>query len=142
MCLIKQRIIKINFKKMKRIIVIIAFLTLNVTFSQKVEKKEINKKVQDFKIAYNNSDYVAIFNLFNDKMKIEFPLERVEKFYGKIKKGKGLIKTLSYERIEGGVYIYTAKFKRDELNLEIGIDESCDVNKLYIKREKRDYKRN
>lgn len=126
---------------MKKIFFIIVFLSFSFSFSQ-AEEKAVKNTLKDFKTAYNNSDYDAIFNLFNDKMKAKFPLEKVEKFYGKINKVKGDIKALDFKNLKGSAHIYKAKFKKDVLNMEIDLDEDNLINTLVIKRPKRDYKRN
>ena len=127
--------------KMEKLFIVAAFLSLSFSFSQ-TEAKEVKSALSDFKKAYNDSDYEAIFNLFNDKMKAEYPLKKVEQLYGKINKAKGDIKALSFGKIVEASHIYKAKFKRDVLDLEINVDENNLINTLLIKRAKRNYKRN
>lgn len=126
---------------MKKIFLIITFLSFGFSFSQN-EEKAVKSTLIDFKAAYNDSDYEAIFNLFNDKMKSEFPLKKVERFYGRINKAKGGIKALNFENIKDSSHVYKAKFKRDVLDLVIDVDENNLINNLVLRRPKRDYKRN
>ncbi len=125
---------------MKKIIIIIAFLSLNCSFSQ-TEVKEVKSALMDFKKAYNASDYEAIFNLFNNKMKAEHSLEKVAQLYGKINKAKGAIEALNFKEIVGVSHTYEAIFKRDVLDLVINVDENNLINTLYINRAKRNYKK-
>jgi len=126
---------------MKHVFLIIAFFSITFSYSQ-TEEKVVKNTLMDFKEAFNNSDYSAIFNLFNAKMKAEFPLKRIEQFYGRINKSKGEIKALDFESTNGDTYSYKAKFKKDILDIVINVDQDSLINSLVIKRPKRDFKRN
>jgi len=126
---------------MKKIVFIIAFLSATFAFSQD-EEKVVKSTLIDFKAAYNNSNYKAIFNLFNAKMKTEFPLNKVEKLYGRINKAKGPITTLNFDHVKDNLHHYKATFKRDVLDLVIEVDQDSLINTLFIKRPKRDYNKN
>ncbi|WP_299884966.1 DUF3887 domain-containing protein [uncultured Lacinutrix sp.] len=95
---------------MKRIVLIIAFLSIGVTFAQnaKVESKVISK----FQKAYNDSNYKGIYAMYSENKQETFSLEDTKAFFERVHAAKGDITSLTLVRNQKEYTVYKAVFTK------------------------------
>ncbi len=117
---------------MKKGLLIIALLCFSLGFSQ-TNRAANGKAANNFQTAFNASDYDAIFDMFDNKMKAEFPLERTKLFFKRIKESRGEIKTMEHYKLREQAMVYKTTFEKDVMDVRISINEkNGKVSGLYI----------
>lgn len=117
---------------MKKGLLIIALLCFSLGFSQ-TNRESIQKAAKDFQTAFNASDYDAIFDMFDNKMKAEFPLERTKLFFKRIKESRGEIKSMEYYKLREEALVYKTTFEKDVMDVRLSLNEKNDkLSGLYI----------
>jgi len=106
MYLIKQKIIRDNYKKksMKKIVLIIAFLSLGVTFAQ--NSKAESKVISEFQKAYNDSDYEDIYKMYSKAAKEKRSLEKSKAFFERVHSSKGDISSITFVKNQKEYTVY------------------------------------
>ena len=65
----------------KGLLIIVALLSFSVGFSQDTEKTNYKNTVDAFTMHYNDGNYKAIFNMFDDNFKKTFTLDKVKTYF-------------------------------------------------------------
>ncbi len=117
---------------MKKGLLIIALLCFSLGFSQ-TNRESIEKAANNFQTAFNASDYDAIFDMFDSKMKAEFPLERTKLFFKRIKESRGEIKSMEYYKLREKALVYKTTFEKDVMDVRLSLNEkNGKLSGLYV----------
>ena len=118
---------------MKKIIIIILTLTVNISFGQ-MEKADNKFVTEKFVENYNNDNYNGIFSMFADVMKEALPIDKTIEFLEGLKSQAGNISNQKFLKYENGTYAsYKTTFERAIFSLNISIDENLKINGLFVK---------
>ncbi len=117
---------------MKNNIVILFILFSLFSFSQE-EKENYSEVALKFKSFYNESNYQAIFNMFDDSMKKALPLPSATDFFKQsLNEPAGKIMSMEFYKTKQSAHIYKTTFERALLDVLISLDQSDQINGLYV----------
>lgn len=97
-------------------------------------ESEKSKRISaEFETYYNNDNYEAIFEMFDDAFKTQLPLDETESFFTNLKFQQGNIKDREFKRyVRGSFASYKTRFERDLMALNISVDAQNQINGLYV----------
>lgn len=116
---------------MKPLIISLIFFLQFAYADVEVERyKEVTK---NFVEHYNNDDYNQIFLMFSEEMKKALPIETTIQFLKGINSEAGKINNWEFVKYERSTYAsYKATFEKSLLLINISIDDSSNINGLYV----------
>jgi hypothetical protein len=97
---------------MKKAILIIAILSLSIGFSQ--TKSDVqNKVLEAYKVAFNNDDYIGIYNLHSEMFQSKTNVNRIKVYSERLKKASGkMLKINALNSPKDGFESFMATFKK------------------------------
>jgi len=95
---------------MKKILVVIAFLTFGLTYAQ--NNRAESKVISQFQTAFNASNYKAIYNMYSKDKQNTRTLEDIKVFFERVKNSKGDIVSLTFSNTDKNYSIYKAVFSK------------------------------
>jgi len=113
-------------------IVLLLFLFAFSGYGQ--TEKEVNKIIaSQFEKLYNAEDYQNIFELFDDNMKANLPLDKTKSFLGGLNAQVGDIKSRKFTGYVKGTFAsYKTEFENALFTLNISVDNDNKINGLLI----------
>ena len=115
---------------MKRIVYIL-FLSTLISFSQ-TEKDNYNVVAKEFMKNYNNSNFNAIFTMFDSNMQTALPQTKTTEFLKTLKEKRGNIKEMMFNELKRTAHVYKTTFKEGVRNILFSLDSNNKINGLYI----------
>lgn len=118
----------------KRFITLIVLIFNAITFAQSSAETEKYKLISaEVETYYNNDNYEAIFEMFDDVFKAQLPLDQAKNFFMNLKFQQGNIKDRKFIKFVRGTFAsYKTNFERDVLSLNISIDSQNKINGFFI----------
>lgn len=114
-------------------ITLFLFLVSALGFGQ-TEKNKSKVVADQFEELYNAEDYQKIFELFDENMKANLPLQNTINFLGGLKTQAGKILSREFNGYERGTFAsYKTTFESGLFSLNISVDDNNKINGLYIK---------
>lgn len=126
-------IIKLDIKifEMEKIAILLVFIGLSA-YSQ-AEKEASKKAVSLFEEFYNAGTYQNIFELFDENMKANLPLDKTKSFFGGLKLQAGEIQSKEFTGYVRGTFAsYKTTFENGLFALNISVDRESKINGLFI----------
>jgi murein DD-endopeptidase MepM/ murein hydrolase activator NlpD len=121
----------LKLKNMKNIFLSIVLLAFSA-FGQ-TEKEAYKNIASQFEELYNAGDYQNIFELFDDNMKSNLPLDKTKSFLGGLKAQVGEIKSRKFTGYVKGTFAsYKTEFENALFALNISVDKDNKINGLLI----------
>ncbi len=115
---------------MKKRIFILLLLTSSLGYAQ-TEKENYKKVKETFKTFYNQENYKAIFELFDDVMKKALPLDQTISFFQNNVGPAGKIVKMEFLKTKEPAHIYKTTFERATLDILISLDTKNNINGFY-----------
>lgn len=112
---------------------LLVFLSLSYLVFGQQENPNYAGKVLAFQQAYNTSNYVGIFNMFDVNMKQALPLNKTREFFtNNVKQQMGNIQEMQFVELRNGGHVYRTNFDKAVTDILISLDASLSINGLYI----------
>jgi hypothetical protein len=117
---------------MKQLFLFITVLISTSSFSQQGEDNYASV-AKNFEAFYNAGTYENIFNLFDDEMKAALPLDKTIEFLGSnLKQNLGKIQSMDFLKTKETAHIYKTSFKNGTFDILISLNDSDQINGLYV----------
>ncbi len=117
---------------MRYLLILLILFGSSLSYSQE-GKDNYNKVATSFITFYNESQYEAIFNLFDQEMKIALPLEQTKEFLdSNLKQNLGQIKSMDFLKLKEEAHIYKTTFENGVFDILISLNEENQINGLYV----------
>lgn len=118
---------------MKKIFFATLILITSTAFAQ-TEKSAYKAVTDSFSRYYNDENYTAVFNLFNDDMKKALPADKTTELLTGLQEQVGNILNREFKGYENTTYAtYKTQFANAVLALNISVDNNGKINGLFIK---------
>ncbi|EZH75853.1 hypothetical protein ATO12_03425 [Aquimarina atlantica] len=115
---------------MKKILSLILFLFLQISFSQTQE--DYQQKIIEVTDAYNAKDAGKIFNSFSPQLQSTFTIEKVKQFLSENQSKKGPMGTSSFLLDEDKAKRYLTEFENTSMILILGLSPDKKITKLIL----------
>jgi len=116
---------------MQKIAILLIFI--NVSVYSQVEKDASKKVASLIEEFYNAGNYQNIFELFDENMKANLPLDKTKSFFGGLKAQAGEIQLREFTGYVRGTFAsYKTTFDNGLLALNVSVDDDSKINGLFI----------
>ncbi|PKV51517.1 Protein of unknown function (DUF3887) [Aquimarina sp. MAR_2010_214] len=115
---------------MKKILSIILFLFLQISFSQTQE--DYQEVISEITNAYNTKDADKVFNAFSVELQSTFTLEKVKQFVSENQTKKGPMGASAFLLDEEKAKRYLTEFENTSMILILGISPDKKITKLTL----------
>lgn len=116
---------------MKTLLVI--FLCSQILVFGQTENPSYAGVMLDFQQAYNNSNYGAIFEMFDENMKRSLPLEKAKGLFDtSIKNTMGVILETRFLEFRNGAHVYRTRFSKAVADILLSLNTANEINGLYV----------
>lgn len=113
--------------------IVFLLLLISCTLQGQSENEASKNLASQFEKFYNSDNFQNIFELFDENMKANLPLDKTKAFLGGLKTQAGKIKSRTFlDYVRGTFASYKTTFENGIFALNISVDQSDRINGLYI----------
>ncbi|MCO5724919.1 M23 family metallopeptidase [Robiginitalea marina] len=117
---------------MKPLVILFLLLFIHPVIGQE-EEPRYSAVAVEFMTAFNNEDYQAVFDRYDQVMRESLPLEQTRAVLGQQIRGTmGDILTMEFYRRQGPAHVYKTTFASGVLDILISLDGTDRINGLYF----------